>query len=91
MRLIDADNLKKVMAEDWFLEILASQNSKDGCKKVIKNCIDSIPLDYDIKEVVAELKEWTFNADVNIGDGTLKNSDLIASKNAIDIVKRGEK
>lgn len=43
---------------------------------------------YDVEKVVEQLEEWTFNADVNLGDG-IKNSDLIASKNAIDIVKRG--
>ena len=42
-----------------------------------------------IEKIVEQLEEWTFNADVNLGDGTVKNSDLIASKNAIDIVKRG--
>ena len=44
---------------------------------------------YDIDKVVEQLEEWTFNADVNLGDGTVKNSDLIASENAIEIVKRG--
>lgn len=42
-----------------------------------------------IENIVEQLEEWTFNADVNLGDGTLKNSDLIASKNAIEIVKAG--
>lgn len=46
-------------------------------------------LNADIEKVVADLKEWTFNADVNIGDGTITNHDLIASEIAIDIVKRG--
>ena len=42
-----------------------------------------------IKKIVEQLEEWTFNADINLGDGTVKNSDLIASENAIEIVKRG--
>ena len=42
-----------------------------------------------IEKIVEQLEEWTFNADVNLGDGTVKNSDLIASENAIEIVKRG--
>lgn len=43
----------------------------------------------DADKVVEQLKEWTFNADVNIGDGTMMNHNLIVSKNAIEIVKGG--
>lgn len=57
MRLIDADELEKVMTEDWFLEILATQDSKGAIKKDIVNCIDSVPLAFDVESVVAELKE----------------------------------
>lgn len=56
---------------------------------MIVNFIENQHITYSIEKVVEELKEWTFNADVNIGDGTLKNSKLIASENAIKIVKRG--
>jgi hypothetical protein len=42
-----------------------------------------------VDKVVEQLEEWTFNADVNIGDGTMMNHNLIVSKNAIEIVKGG--
>lgn len=57
MRLIDADELEKVMTEDWFLENLAVQDSKSAIKKDIVNMIDSVPLAYDVDAVVAELEE----------------------------------
>ena len=51
--------------------------------------LDKYPTAYDVDAVVEQLKEWTFNADVNIGDGTMMNHNLIVSKNAIEIVKGG--
>ena len=55
----------------------------------IREIINNQPTTYDIGKVVEELKEWTFNADINIGDGTIMNHNLIESKNAIEIVKHG--
>ena len=55
----------------------------------IREIINNQPTTYDIGKVVEELKEWTFNADINIGDGTIMNHNLIESKNAIEIVKQG--
>ena len=49
----------------------------------------SYPTGRNLDAVVKQLKEWTFNADVNISDGTMTNHDLISSKNAIEIVKDG--
>lgn len=53
------------------------------------NLINRQPTAYDADKVVKQLEDWTFNADVNIGDGTKMNHDLIVSKNAIEIVKVG--
>lgn len=93
MRLIDADRLIKLLKEQKVKETGAYTKGINSGLNVAKciindNTVQS-PTVYDIEKVVAELKEWTFNADINLGDGTVKNSDLIASKNAIDIVKRG--
>ena len=91
MRLIDADLLKKNIAK-W-LQGSDPQETEmvrvdDIAVSVIME-IDEQPTAYDVEKVVEQLEEWTFNADVNLGDDTVKNSDLIASENAIDIVKRG--
>ena len=53
----------------------------------IADMIEDAPTAYDTDKVVEQLEEWTFNADVNIGDGTMMNHNLIVSKNAIEIVK----
>lgn len=44
MRLIDADELIKVATEDWFLDMIAAQDSKSAVRKDIENLIDSVPL-----------------------------------------------
>ena len=51
--------------------------------------IRNMQIAYDIDKVVEELKDWTFNADINIGDGTMMNHNLIVSETAIEIVKQG--
>ena len=80
MRLVDADD---------FIVGLEKYIDKPMTAGLCATLIELQPTAYDIDRVVAELKEWSFNADVNLGDGTVKNSDLIASENAIEIVKRG--
>lgn len=37
------------------------------------------------------LNEWTFNANIDVGDGTVMNHNLIVRDVAIDIVKAGGK
>lgn len=44
---------------------------------------------YDVDKVVKELGEWTFNANMDIGDGTMMNHNLIVRDNAVDIAKKG--
>ena len=61
------------------------ENMKDY--DAVKDVINNMPTAYDVDKVVSQLEEWTFNADVNIGDGTMMNHNLIVSKNAIEIVK----
>ena len=56
-RLIDADELEKVMTEDWYLEMLAWNNSKDGIKKRLKECIAEQPTAYVIDNVIQEIDD----------------------------------
>ena len=91
-RLIDADALEMVMTQDWFLEILATQDSKSAIKKDIENCIDNIPTAYDTEKVVEQLEEashWeepTFDEDGYCNDDSW---EVVYLDRAIDIVKRG--
>lgn len=81
MRLIDADKLIEDIHKRNYISKALSE--------IFETIIDEQPTAYDVDKVVEQLKEWTFNADVNIGDGTMMNHNLIVSKNAIEIVKGG--
>ena len=67
----------------------SSKITGTGFCETVADAIEKWNTRKPIEKIVEQLEEWTFNADVNLGDGTVKNSDLIASENAIDIVKRG--
>ena len=83
MRLIDADALKKD------LKSVTLSNGTLVNTNAVLYLLEEYPTAYDVDKVVEQLKEWTFNADVNIGDGTMMNHNLIVSKNAIKIVEGG--
>lgn len=78
MRLIDADAFEKSVmfgdVEDMQDVIYALRN---------------YPTTYDIDKVVKELNEWAFNANIDVGDGTVMNHNLIVRDTAIEIVKAG--
>lgn len=57
MRLIDADELEKVITQDWFVDILLTQTSKYDISKNLVNMIDSVPLAYDVEKAVEEVKK----------------------------------
>lgn len=83
MRLIDADALKKG------LKSVTLSNGTLVNTNAVLYLLEEYPTAYDVDKVVEQLEEWTFNADVNIGDGTMMNHNLIVSKNAIKIVEGG--
>ena len=53
------------------------------------NKLKNIPTAYDVDKVVKEINEWTFNANIDVGDGTVMNHNLIVRDTAIEIVKAG--
>lgn len=79
-RLIDADELEKIMTEDWFLDILLTQNGKSDIAKKLTDMIDSVPLAYDVEKVVVEIEKESV-----VSDGFL----IIHTEEACDIVKSG--
>lgn len=76
MRLIDADKLN-------FL----GQHYNKSQMKAILDFVDAQPTAYDVDKVIKEINDWTFNANIDIGDGTVMNHNLIVKDVAIDIVK----
>jgi len=51
--------------------------------------IQEQPTAYDVDKVVKEINEWAFNANIDVGDGTVMNHNLIVRDTAIEIVKAG--
>lgn len=80
MRLIDADKLRT---------LLTDEECPCALQTVLIGIIDEQPTAYDVDKVVKEINEWTFNANIDVGDGAIMNHDLIVRDTAIDIVKAG--
>lgn len=84
MRLIDADVFKQQIAGMAIVAGYSPQKANRLCK-----LIDEQPTAYDIDKVIKNLNEWTFNTNIDVGDGTVMNHNLIVRDVAIDIVKAG--
>lgn len=83
MRLIDADKLIENIHKRSYISKALSE--------IFETVIDEQPTAYDVDKVVKEINEWTFNANIDVGDGTVMNHNLIVRDTAIKIVKRGGK
>lgn len=80
MRLIDVDKLRT---------ILTDEECPCALQTALIGIIDAQPTAYDVDKVVKEINEWTFNANIDVGDGTIMNHNLIVRDTAINIVKAG--
>ena len=90
MVLINADSFKK------FIESLPKNpngTSRAYSESDILHFIDAQPTAYDIDKVVAELEEWSFKTEIVIpgsdGYDDTANREIVCTKNAIDIVRKG--
>lgn len=81
MRLIDVDKLIEDIHKRNYISKALSE--------IFETIIDEQPLAYDVDGVVKEINEWTFNANIDVGDGTVMNHNLIVRDTAIEIVKAG--
>nr|DAZ18112.1 MAG TPA: hypothetical protein [Caudoviricetes sp.] len=57
MRLIDADELKQELYQEWFLDILLTQQGKEDMFRVLAEKIDNQPTAYDLDEVLERLQD----------------------------------
>ena len=95
MRLIDADKLIEKLRDfkEWEnddgrpIHTMSERQRIDRCI----NFAQTEPTAYDVDKVVKEINEWTFNANIDVGDGTVMNHNLIVRDTAIEIVKQGGK
>lgn len=94
MRLIDADELKKELYQQWFMDILLTQRNSEDMFYALAQKIDSQPTAYDVDKVVAQLKELN-KYNLNLADCMLDiqshglNRHFICLEYAIEIVKGG--
>ena len=84
MRLIDADNIH---VEPDLIKVDNYFNPYILLSDLIK-IIDLQRTAFNYDKVIKQLEDWTFNADINAGDGTTINHNLIVSKNAIEIIEQ---
>lgn len=89
MRLIDIADLEKFIREnvcaigdDHLLLVAGDDGRWHEALPLVKTA-------YDVDKVVKEINEWTFNANIDVGDGTVMNHNLIVRDIAIEIVKIG--
>lgn len=89
MRLIDIADLEKfirenvcVIGDDHLLLVAGDDGRWHEALPLVKTA-------YDVDKVVKEINEWTFNANIDVGDGTVMNHNLIVRDTAIEIAKAG--
>lgn len=58
-RLIDAETLKQELYQQWFMDILLTQNSGEDIFYALEQKIDEIPTACDPDKVVEQLEERT--------------------------------
>lgn len=58
MGLIDADELKKELYQQWFMDILLTQRNSEDMFYALAQKIDEQPTAYDVDKVVAQLEEY---------------------------------
>lgn len=85
MSLIDADELKKELYQQWFMDILLTQRNSEDMFYALAQKIDEQPTAYDVDKVAEQLEAYS-NADEAERLGTMPVVELA---DAIKIVKGG--
>ena len=57
MRLIDADELKEELSQQWFIDILLTKTNSNDMYSALAEKIDSQPTAYDLDEVLEWLQD----------------------------------
>lgn len=84
MGLIDADELKKELYQQWFMDVLLTQRNSEDMFYALAQKIDEQPTAYDVDKVVEQLEETkAYMLYENM------NADVKWFNKAIEIVKGG--
>ena len=57
MRLIDADELKEELSQQWFIDILLTKTNSNDMYSALAEKIDSQPTAYEVDKVIEYLEE----------------------------------
>lgn len=57
MRLIDADELKEELSQQWFIDILLTKTNSNDMYSALAEKIDSQPTAYDVDKVIEYLEQ----------------------------------
>lgn len=87
MRLINADELKEELSQQWFIDILLTKTGSNDMLSTLAEKIDSQSTAYDVDEVVEQLKT---DSSVRLYGSGNSNNYLIPLEKAIEIVKAGD-
>ena len=85
MRLIDADELKEKLSQQWFIDILLAKTSSNDMFSALSDVIDSQLTTYDVDSVVKQLEELRKECEEPLQD---YDPNYFIGK-AIEIVKAG--
>lgn len=85
MGLIDADELKKELYQQWFMDILLTQRNSEDMFYALAQKIDEQTTAYDVDKVVEQLEDISkvYCEEYHQQEGILWLQD------AVEIVKRG--
>ena len=86
MRLIDADESKNELYQEWFLDILLTQQSKEDMFCALAQKVDGQPTAYDVDKVVEQLRN---DSSIRLYGSCNSDNYLIPVSRAIEIVKAG--
>lgn len=88
MGLIDADELKKELYQQWFMDILLTQRNSEDMFYALAQKIDEQPTAYDVDKVVERLEEEK-NPNYREDGSLMGERSVIEIDKAIEIVKTG--
>ena len=88
-RLIDADELKKELYQQWFIDILLTQRKREDIFYALEQKIDEQPTTYDVDKVVEQLEEYGNEEMCYYKNTPYEKCIEECVHKAIEIVKRG--
>ena len=92
MRLVDIDNIRDILTQNWFLEVLLTLDSKEELATEISNLVYSVPVAYDVDKVLEQIEEKTeFLKDYKKYETMMMYEIVGMIEDLIDIIRVGGK